>query len=131
VTRWRTAGRTNFELVREFVQELPNVPAMEAWKRAYLLARESPLDPAHEPRLSAGGPLATEAWSGEMPTANHPFFWAGYLLVDTSPRPKDEGAPKEPAPRIREPTKADNVPPLPVPSPPAPAPASTPKQTKD
>jgi hypothetical protein len=28
----------------------------------------------------------------EMPTADHPFFWAGYLLVDTGPRPEVEAA---------------------------------------
>ena len=28
-----------------------------------------------------------------MPTADHPFFWAGYLLVDTGPRPADAQEP--------------------------------------
>jgi hypothetical protein len=80
ISRWRTGGRTNLDLVREFVQQLPQVPATEAWQRACLLARGSQLDTRHEPRLK--GVKDT----GELPTADHPFFWAGYLLIDTSPR---------------------------------------------
>jgi hypothetical protein len=80
LTRWRTGGRTNFDLVREFMRELPTAPATEAWQRACLLARESPLEASREPRLKRSDE------TGELPTADHPFFWAGYLLVDTSPR---------------------------------------------
>jgi hypothetical protein len=83
LSRWRTGGRTNLELVREYVRELPQVSATDAWQRACLLARESPLDTQNEPRLKG-----LEETS-EPPTANHPFFWAGYLLVDTSPRPEE------------------------------------------
>jgi hypothetical protein len=79
LTRWRTGGRTNFELVREFVREMPDAPASEAWQRACLLARETPLEAAREPRLKRSDE------TGELPTADHPFFWAGYLIVDTSP----------------------------------------------
>jgi hypothetical protein len=112
ITRWRTGGRTNFDLVREFAKELPNVPAAEAWQRATLLAREAPLDPAKEPRLKKADDTA------DMPTADHPFFWAGYLLVDTGPRPeppaKEEPAAKpEPgkAPAKSEPEKGKALPP--------------------
>ncbi len=83
LTRWCTGGRTNFELVREFVQELPHAPATEAWQRACLLAREAPLDATREPRFKRSDE------SGELPTADHPFFWAGYLLVDTSAQPHE------------------------------------------
>jgi hypothetical protein len=89
LSRWRTGGRTNLELVREFVQELPHLPPTEAWQRACLLARETPLDPKNEPRLKG-----LEA-SGELPTAEHPFFWAGYVLVDTTPRPDVSNNPAE------------------------------------
>jgi len=103
-TRWRTGGKTNYDLVREFVQELPHASALEAWQRARLLAREAPLDLAREPRIKRS-PQATES-----PSANHPFFWAGYLLVDNSPWPESE-----------EPT-ADPL----ADQPPQPAPAETP-----
>jgi tetratricopeptide (TPR) repeat protein len=80
LTRWRTSGRTNFDLVREFVQELPHSPATEAWRRARMLARETPLNLSLEPRLKDVEKMA------EPPSADHPFFWAGYLLVDAGPR---------------------------------------------
>jgi tetratricopeptide (TPR) repeat protein len=87
LSRWRTGGQTNFDLVREFVQELPNTSAVESWRRSVLLARESPLEPNREPRVKKSDE------SGEPPTADHPFFWAGYLLIDTGPQPaQDEEA---------------------------------------
>jgi hypothetical protein len=90
LTRWRTGGRTNFELVCEFVRELPDGPANEAWQRACLLAREAPLEASLEPRLKRAD------ITGELPTADHPFFWAGYLLADTSPRAESAEAAAEP-----------------------------------
>jgi hypothetical protein len=80
LTRWRTGGRTNFDLVREFAKESADSPAAEAWQRACLLARENPIDQAHEPRFKRSEE------TGDMPKADHPFFWSGYLLVDTGPR---------------------------------------------
>lgn len=77
VSRWRTGGQMNLQLVREFVQELEQSPADEAWQRSVLLAWETPLDAAQEPRLKR---MAEDV---EPPGADHPFFWAGYLLVDT------------------------------------------------
>jgi hypothetical protein len=87
LSRWRTAGRTNFDLVREFAKESADAPAAEAWQRACLLARENPIDPNHEPRLKHSDE------TGDPPKADHPFFWAGYLLVDTGPRPEKVEAP--------------------------------------
>jgi hypothetical protein len=77
VSRWRTGGQMNLQLVREFVQELQQSPADMAWQRAVMLAWETPLDAAQEPRLKR------LAEGTEPPGADHPFFWAGYLLVDT------------------------------------------------
>lgn len=114
LTRWRTGGRTNFELVREFTRELPNAPANEAWQRACLLARETPLEPAREPRLKRSDD------TGELPTADHPFFWAGYLLVDTSPSPTEPI--EEVSPEQDDVAKKADVKPLPPPAvPPQPA----------
>jgi len=80
VSRWRTGGQMNLQLVREFVQELQHSPADVAWQRSVLLAWETPLDATQEPRLKR---LAEGV---EPPGADHPFFWAGYLLVDTGTR---------------------------------------------
>jgi hypothetical protein len=107
LSRWRSGGRTNLDLVREFTQELSQSPAIEAWSRARLLAREAPLDAASEPRLRG---LEQE---GELATANHPFFWAGYLLVDTGP-PADaveEDVEVKPASEVPSDKKAAPIPP--------------------
>jgi tetratricopeptide (TPR) repeat protein len=80
VSRWRTGGQMNLQLVREFVQELQagaGTPADVAWQRSVMLAWETPLDASQEPRMKR---LAEDV---ETPGANHPFFWAGYMLVDT------------------------------------------------
>jgi hypothetical protein len=113
LSRWRTGGRTNFDLVREFAKESADAPAAEAWQRACLLARENPIDQLHEPRLKR-----TEE-TGDMPKADHPFFWAGYLLVDTGPRPEQPEnleAPKDTAkdkniPLPKPPAAGDKLPP--------------------
>jgi CHAT domain-containing protein len=98
VSRWRTGGQTNLNLVREFLQELGKVPASEAWYRATLVARSMPLDASSEPRMK---PADVDA--AQQPTADHPFFWAGYLLVDTGRNPTaadDEDAPPEDDPPV-------------------------------
>jgi hypothetical protein len=70
--------------VREFVQELPNNSAAGAWQRSIALVRELPLDPSQEPRLKKLDDTT------EATKATHPFFWAGYLLVDTGTRSAQE-----------------------------------------
>ena len=82
LSRWRTTGRTNFDLVREYIKQSTDTPATDAWQRACLFARENPIDQNHEPRLKHSDDTS------DLPTADHPFFWAGYLLVDTGARPK-------------------------------------------
>jgi hypothetical protein len=47
------------------------------------LAAVRPLDPAAEPRLKV---KATD----EAPKAGHPFFWSGYMVVDTGVAPPVE-----------------------------------------
>ena len=85
LSRWRVGGQSTIELMREFIQELPHSPASVAWRRSVQLAAGRVLDPASEPRLRAGR-------SADGLKADHPFFWAGYLLVDTG-----VGPPAEPA----------------------------------
>jgi hypothetical protein len=75
LSRWRTGGQTSYDLVREFVQELPHTSPASAWQRSVQLVTATPLDRGREPRL--------RATAEETVGADHPFFWAGYLLVDT------------------------------------------------
>lgn len=76
LSRWRTGGQTSYDLVREFTQELPHIEPSDAWQRAVFLAANSPVNLDAEPRVKGG---ALE----DAPKATHPFFWAGYMLVDT------------------------------------------------
>jgi hypothetical protein len=95
LSRWRVGGQSTLDLVREFAQELPYTPASAAWQRSVQLALSRPLDPAREGRLKA--PRVEDA-----SVAAHPFFWAGYLLVDRGaappPDPRELGrSPQAPA----------------------------------
>jgi hypothetical protein len=81
LSRWRDGGRTSYDLMREFVRELPHRGASDAWQRSVRLAIESELDLSLEPRVKAP-PTDTTL------KAEHPFFWSGYLLVDTGIEPK-------------------------------------------
>jgi hypothetical protein len=83
LSRWRVGGQSTVELMREFVQEMPHTSASAAWRRSVQLAAERPLDPSAEPRLKV---KATD----EAPKAGHPFFWSGYMLVDTGVAPPAE-----------------------------------------
>jgi tetratricopeptide (TPR) repeat protein len=76
MSRWRDGGATSFGLVREFVRELPHRSASEAWQRSVRLAIDSELDILAEPRVK---PPPTEMHV----KASHPFFWSGYMLIDT------------------------------------------------
>jgi hypothetical protein len=80
ISRWRTAGRTSFDLTREFMQELPYESASKAWQRSVALASQNPIDPSAEPRVRL------DSGAG-APAASHPFFWSGYMVVDTGTEP--------------------------------------------
>lgn len=98
LSRWRPGGQTAFDLVREFTTELPHSSATNSWHRAVQLARASEIDPAKEPRVKLSG-------SAESLKAEHPFFWAGYLLVDSDSDPAaaaDAPAPKAKAAEKKE-----------------------------
>ena len=76
VSRWRTGGKAGVELARAFAHAYAGgTGAAESWHRAVDLVAVEPPDLAREPRvrLAADTPLDD---------SRHPFFWAGYLLVD-------------------------------------------------
>ena len=62
---------------------LPHESAANAWRRSVQLASDRFLDPATEGRLKT--PNAAEGVK-----ADHPFFWSGYMLLDTGARAKGE-----------------------------------------
>ena len=81
LSRWRDGGRTSYELMREFVRELPHRSASDAWQRSVHLAMQSELDFDREPRIKQPPVDMTLK-------AEHPFFWSGYMLIDTGIEPK-------------------------------------------
>jgi CHAT domain-containing protein len=115
LSRWRTGGQSSCDLVREFTQELPHSQPAEAWQRAVMLANNTPLNLEAEPRVKVNA-------GEEVPNATHPFFWAGYMLVDTgaeahrpdaqaeapAAKPGEQGAP--PGPEAKPAAKPDLAP---------------------
>lgn len=85
MSRWKTAGKTSVDVVREFARESETIPPVDAFQRSLLLAVEGQLDPAREPRVQP-------STGGEPPPASHPFFWSGMMLVDVG-RSRDSSAP--------------------------------------
>jgi hypothetical protein len=76
MSRWRVGGQSTFDLMREFLQELPHQSASSAWRRSVQLEFDRYVDSSSEGRLKA--PHATDGLK-----ADHPFFWSGYMLIDT------------------------------------------------
>jgi len=101
LSRWRSGGQTAFDFVREFAQELPHTTPADSFQRAVFLVAGSRLDLEAEPRIARA---AVE----DPPKANHPFFWAGYLLVDPGTVPHAVEPPQA------EPGVAPVVPPEPA-----------------
>lgn len=97
LSRWRTGGQTSYDLVREFMQELPHTSPADAWQRAVMLESDTRLNLDAEPRVkkSAGE---------DTPKAEHPFFWAAYMLFDGGqPTDKAPAAPEEPVFKVKPP----------------------------
>ena len=120
LSRWRVGGQSMLDLVREFAQELPHTAAADAWQRSVQLVQETPIDPTTEMRVKAGkAPVEL--------TAKHPFFWAGYMVVDSGWRPVEAEAAADPAaagqPAAGQPAGAPAQPGVPA------APAGEPKMT--
>ena len=103
LSRWRTGGQCSFDLVREFAQELPHTAPADAWQRAVFVVSDAQLNLEAEPRVK-------KTAVDEAPKARHPFFWAGYMLIDpgsaspksgddeTPPAAKEAPLPPKPAP---------------------------------
>lgn len=107
LSRWRVGGQSTQTLIREYTQELPHASASEAWRRSVQLFRAGRLDPAGEPRLK------TNTVDGDL-SADHPFFWGGYMLVDIASQP---GVPSVPLDAGERPApEAEKVAPPPPPA---------------
>ena len=83
LSRWRTGGKAPAILVREFTRGLKEHSASESYRTATELVRAETLSPDKEPRLR-------ESKGVEEVTAEHPFFWAGYMLIDSGAEPTQD-----------------------------------------
>ena len=104
LTRWRTGGRSSYDLAESFLVNLENRknPSL-AWSETLLNFFDKPLLLDEEPRFR--GSTKSESLDGHAP-----FFWAGFLLVD---RPFEAEAPaptpaQKPADENGAPTNKDN-----------------------
>jgi CHAT domain-containing protein len=118
MSRWRTGGQTSYDIVREFVQELPHAAPSDAFQRAVFLTVDSQLNLEGEPRIKRS------TSENELPKATHPFFWAGYMLVDSGgdPRPADAPAAQAPGPAVAPPAVGPAAPAKPADADPPPRP---------
>lgn len=84
ISRWSVGGENDYNLTRNFAAEIRNTSAVKAWRKARELAALNDINPDREPRI--------RTLTGDVPLkTDHPFFWAGYLLIDTGAEP-----PKDP-----------------------------------
>jgi tetratricopeptide (TPR) repeat protein len=90
LARWRVGGGSTVDLMTEFLRDVtaipqgrPRPPASESWRRAVDLVTAERPDLDREPRLKPHSDTV-------LTDGRHPFFWAGYLLVDSG-LPADSG----------------------------------------
>ncbi|MBE6427954.1 MAG: CHAT domain-containing protein [Planctomycetaceae bacterium] len=75
--RWNLSGSTPWRLMTHFVDQLPeNKNSAYAWRKAILKLASSEISVNAEPRLAKSDDV-------EQISCSHPFFWAGYLLIDS------------------------------------------------
>jgi len=104
LSRWRTGGKAPAVFVREFTRGLKEHSASESYRTASELVRAETLSPDKEPRLR-------ESKGVEEVTAEHPFFWGGYLLIDSGaePTPKTPEVPPPVQPLADKAKEADGA----------------------
>lgn len=84
ISRWRVGGQSAYDLSSDFTKNLVEAPASVAWKASLKSHMGKEIDIEKEPRLKKS--------RGDLkPDPKHPFFWAGYMLIDNgSTRPKKD-----------------------------------------
>ncbi len=76
ISRWRVGGQSTLDLTRELALQMGDLSAVDAWHRSVQLLNQSELNLDMEPRVRS-------ATLAEPLKADHPYFWSGYMLVDT------------------------------------------------
>ncbi|MFP6751556.1 MAG: CHAT domain-containing protein [Pirellulaceae bacterium] len=79
LSRWRPGGKTSHDLMRKLAAQLPEKAADTAWQQVVMEMRQELVDTDLEPRISGT--------ANDRLLANHPWFWAGYIVADTKLTP--------------------------------------------
>ena len=77
LSRWRTGGRSAYDLATDFVKNYESEPTADAWKHAALKLMKRDVVVEEEPRLRKLGR------NEEIPKYDAPFWWAGYMTIDS------------------------------------------------
>lgn len=89
ISRWNVGDASTFQASGEFAAAVRERPAIDAWLYTLEKIRALPIDVSETARVRAPSSGAGDRKS------THPFFWSGYMLVDSGWRPPVEA---EPAP---------------------------------
>ncbi|MDR3182070.1 MAG: hypothetical protein LBT89_03970 [Planctomycetaceae bacterium] len=95
ISRWKTGGRSAFDLTEQFLKGYAEQSAAAAWRQAVSTVGSSPLVLGEEPRVSKPDKDKEKDKdkaedNAPAPFANHPFFWGGYMLIDRGELPPEE-----------------------------------------
>jgi hypothetical protein len=77
ISRWNVGDASSFRASAEFAAASTNASAIDAWLQTVEKIKSLPVDAKEPSRIKA-----PKAGVGDR-KSNHPFFWSGYLLVDT------------------------------------------------
>jgi CHAT domain-containing protein len=90
ISRWNVGDTSTFQASIEFSRATDELSAIDAWLETTDKIKQLPVDVSEASRIHAPNE------EGGDRKSDHPFFWSGYLLVDTGWRP-DDGAEAPPA----------------------------------
>lgn len=87
ISRWRVGGRNSLELTRNYAKNLSDMTPSQALREAVKTSRQLDLDLDAEPRIK-------QKKSAAPVKAEHPFFWAGFMVIEV-PNPITSAAPDQ------------------------------------
>jgi hypothetical protein len=92
ISRWNVGNSSAFQASTDFAAASTSQSAIDAWLQTVDKIKSLPVDVGEASRIK--GP---KEGIGDR-KCDHPFFWSGYLLVDTGWKPAVEEPPTEAAP---------------------------------
>ncbi len=81
ISRWNVGNSSSYQASTEFAVASGEGSAIDAWQHTVEKIKQLPVDVGEPSRI-----IAPKAGLGDR-KSNHPFFWAGYMLVDTGWKP--------------------------------------------